>query len=249
MKTRSRFSKIERDDILQMSKDCLWGPEGEVAREYLLVKRQLSEDIIRSFKLGYLPNDLNHQLRGRIIIPLFDASGNLVVITSRTMTEESYLPKYWHETYEKSMFLFGADLAKKWMRKYRFALVVEGQFDVMQLHKAGMKNTIGLCSTNMSDMQYAIICRYCDEVVLMLDQDSQETRAGQKGVEKIMQKVWSPVLGGDLNSTTCPKYKIRPLILKNAKDPDEYVTKYGFDSLRENIHQVVQELRNKYVYA
>lgn len=265
MKITRRFSKVERDDILLISQECLWGKDGEQAREYLLKTRRLTEDVVRKFKIGYLPEDLNHQLSGRVILPLFDASGSLVTITSRIIRDQlpsDILPRYWHEAYEKSWYLYGLDAAKEFMRKWRFAVVVEGQIDCIQMHAHGMKNTVALCSTNMHDMQFASILRYCEEIVTVLDNDTN--MAGQKGAEKIKSRenrvvnenvlVYSSdrerytLKNGPTASYGMPKYKIESVLLSGAKDPDEYILKMGFPSLQAQIKRAVKEIRKNNVF-
>ena len=104
MKIKRRFDSAERREIVEKSQQCLWSVEGKPAIDYLHEKRQLSDRVVRAFGLGYLPSDLKHQLAGRIVFPFYDASGNLVVVSSRLISGDSELPVYWHESYEKSFF-------------------------------------------------------------------------------------------------------------------------------------------------
>jgi DNA primase len=246
MKIRARFDKVEREDILRMAEAYLWEPEAELARDYLLKTRRLSEDVCRDFRIGYLPDDLDHQLHGRIILPLFDASGNLVCITSRIPRDHQdsdILPHYWHEHYEKSYYLYGMHLAKQWIRKWRFAILVEGQFDVLQMHKEGVKNTIGLCGPNLSLLQYATIRRYAEELILLLDNDVNQ--AGQKAMDKIgaLLSKYSPAF-----DQVQLVYKVGRVNLEKAKDPDEFIKTLGYPALHAKIKQTLRELRSKYAY-
>ena len=260
MKIVRRFGTVERSDIVQKSRAYLWSDEGEAARDYLINERDLSEDIVRSFGIGYLPEDLNHQLHGRIIMPLLDPSGNLVSITSRVAREpreSDLLPVYWHEAYEKSWYLYGMQLAKESIKKRKFVIIVEGQFDVIQMHNHNMMNTVGLCSTNLSDMQLSILSRYCDEIVLLLDND--KNRSGQKAVEKIMNMGNKFVMqtGERENDAIVDSiryvpektqfscgYKIAPCNIDAAKDPDEFIRRFGFTPLGSKLKKTVRELRS-----
>ena len=77
MKFQRRFSVVERNDIVEKSQQCLWAEEGKAGLEYLVVNRSLSKDVIKQFGLGYIPPKVNHQLAGRIVIPIYDPSKNL----------------------------------------------------------------------------------------------------------------------------------------------------------------------------
>ena len=228
MKITRRFGIVERQDIVEKASECLWTDEATEARQYLVDKRNLSEDVIKEFRLGYIPENVNHQLQGRIILPLFDASGNLISVTSRLIrqpNETDILPVYWHEAYEKSFYLYGINVAKTFMRKWRFAIVVEGQFDVLQLNESGLQNSVALCSTNLSDFQLAVIYRYCDEVVLLLDND----QAGNKASDKILKKY--------------TKHSIDRVSVNGLTDADEFIRNRGFAPLRSQIKHVVKGLR------
>lgn len=245
METKSKFDKVEREDILRMAEAYLWEPGAEVGRDYLLKTRQLSEDVLREFHVGYLPEDLDHKLAGRIIFPMFDASGHLVCITSRIPRDQrssDVLPRYWHETYEKSYYLYGMDVAKSWMRKWGFAILVEGQIDVLQMHKHGLKNVVASCGSSLSILQYATILRYCDELVLLLDNDPNQS--GQKATNRILKNVSEYAAYGSMQM----QYKIATVQIEKEKDPDEFIKKHGISELHAKIKYTIRELRSKYVY-
>lgn len=251
-KFKSRFSEAERDDLLTKSQSCIWLQEGHPGLSYLMDHRCLSEQVIKQFGLGYIPHDVRHQLAGRIIFPLFDPSGNLVTLMSRHIGHgETRLPDHWHEHYEKSFHLFGIDNAKEQMRYWRFVVVVEGQVDALQFHNHGVKNVVALCCTNLSDMQLALIHRYCDEVVLVLDSDPN--RAGQTGTEKIMHRTLprGPTMRdsmGELERVgigTGLCEKISPVYLPNGLDPDEYIKAHGIQSAKNLVREALMKMRGR----
>ena len=252
MEYKSRFSEATRVDLLEKSKNCIWMKEGLPGLQYLTEARGLSEEIIRSFHLGFIPHNVRNQLAGRIIIPIYDASGNLVVLTSRLIKPyESKLPVYWHEKYKKNSYLFGLDHAKRYMREWEFATICEGQFDVLQAHNHGITNTVGLCCTMLSDIQLSLIHRYCDEIVLILDADENE--AGQNATEKIMKTTLrraqlKPDSIGDWTQSFHSHYKIAPIALPRGMDPDAYLRQNGDKELKSKIKAKIMKLReNQYV--
>ncbi len=241
-----RFSLIERNQIVEKAQQCLWVDEGTPGRKYLFEKRHLSEEVVRKFGLGYIPVFVNHQLRGRIIFPLHDASGNLIAVSSRALNpEKSFLPVYWHESYEKQFYLYGADVARSSVRQAKFVIVVEGQFDVLQLWNHGIKNVVGLFGNKLSDVQISLIRRYCDEIVLLLDTD--ENQAGQRGTEKVLQKTtyiydripenFSAPLSGTEQDYSTGSRKILSVAFPENSDPDEFVRTRGVQQLRKLIKE------------
>lgn len=261
MKFKRRFSLVEREDVANKASCCLWSDTGKPGREYLLEKRGLSEETAKEFQLGYIPVFVKHQLRGRIILPLFDPSKNLVAISSRSIfvSEKNTLPVYWHESYQKPFYLYGIENANKAFRRAKFAIVVEGQFDVLQLYNHGIHNVVGLCGNKMSDVQISVINRYCQEIVLLLDKD--ENLSGQRGAEKIIAASAFELqmsLDGEKVSTNFPVpwhqqkgflttyRKISSIVLPENSDPDEFVKKHGVMELRKIIKGKRRESANRY---
>lgn len=237
----SRFNSAERQEIVKKSQECLWSSEGSQGLDYLLSTRHLSEDVIRKFKLGFLPPDLRHMLAGRIIFPIEDASGHIVSISTRLIdSTKKNLPVYWHERYEKSFYLYGLFYSKEWLRNWGFAVVAEGQFDVLQLHNHGILNAVGLCGNKMSFMQLSLIYRYCDEVIMLLDKD--ENRAGQKGVERALRDF------GKRRNERLPIFrdKITSVDFDDNLDPDEFLIKHGAIPLRKLIKSQLLKMREVY---
>lgn len=210
--------------------------------------RCLYEDTIKTFKLGYMPVFVNHQLAGRIIIPFYDPSGNLLAISSRKLDANAHIDSsYWHERYEKSFYLYGLHITKEWMRKWKHAVVVEGQIDVLQLYNHGMKNAAALCGTSFSDVQWAAINRYCDEVVFVLDTDVGSNNAGQRGMKKALEKLDTrPSVNSGSHRWYLSDYlhKAKSVMFDEPIDPDDYIKKYGIEPLKQKIKQKVMEMRH-----
>lgn len=239
-----RFSSVDRQAIAEKAHQCIWTESGKPGLEYLTFKRGLSEQVIKDFQLGYIPNFVDHQLKGRIIFPLHDPSGNLIVVSSRALNKDDFLPVYWHESYEKSFYLYGIHLAIQDMRRLNYAIVVEGQFDVLQINNHGIKNVVALCGTKLSDMQISIIRRYCEKIVLVLDTDENES--GQYGAQKIVKAAvcnfpesdWNRQLGMSSlfkEEFTTFRYtrQIINVQLPEKIDPDEYLLKYGVEKFKK----------------
>lgn len=219
-------------------------PEAALARRYWKEKRGLTDATIRRFGLGYAPQDfggLLHYLRRRgfseselehsglikrsekgnlydifrhrVMVPIIDVRGAIIAFGGRVLDDSK--PKYINSpetmVYHKSRTLFALNVAKKSSNK-RYILC-EGYMDVIAMHVAGFDTAVCACGTALTAEQVKLLSEYADEVVLCYDSDE----AGQKATERS--------LGLFANSAV----KVSVLSYQGAKDPDEFIKKYGRD--------------------
>lgn len=219
-------------------------PEAALARCYWKEKRGLSDATIRRFGLGYAPQDfggLLHYLRRRgfseselehsglikrsekgnlhdifrhrVMVPIIDVRGAIIAFGGRVLDDSK--PKYINSpetmVYHKSRTLFALNVAKKSASK-RYILC-EGYMDVISMHVAGFDTAVCACGTALTSEQVKLLSEYADEVVLCYDSDE----AGQKATERSLALF--------ANSSV----KVSVLSYQGAKDPDEFIKKYGRD--------------------
>ncbi len=233
--------------------------------------RGLSDSTIRRFGLGYAPDDfgaLRRHLRskgyteeemlasglqkrsekgnvydvfrGRVMTPIFDLRGNVIAFGGRVLGDEK--PKYINSpetlVYKKSKAMFALNIAKKSAsRRY---ILCEGYMDVISLHQAGFDTAVAACGTALTADQVRLLSEYADEVVLCYDSDE----AGQKATARSLGLfAESPV-------------KVSVLNIPGAKDPDEFIKKYGrerFESLLNGTSNAIEyklaKVREKYDLA
>jgi DNA primase len=123
------------------------------------------------------------RFRNRLMFPLKDGAGRTVAFSGRALSPEDpakYLNSPETELFKKSEVLFGMHLAKDAMRTRGFALLVEGQFDLVLLHQIGFTNAIALSGTALSDTHLSLIKRYADNLMLALDADRAGLAASAK---------------------------------------------------------------------
>lgn len=123
------------------------------------------------------------RFRNRLMFPIRDAAGRTVGFTGRALDSKDqakYLNSPETDLYKKSDILFGMDKAKDAIRTRGFALMVEGQMDLLMLHQIGFKNTIALSGTALTPSHLALIKRYADNLMLALDSDRAGLAASQK---------------------------------------------------------------------
>ncbi len=114
------------------------------------------------------------RFRNRLMFPIRDMAGRTVAFTGRALSKDDqakYLNSPETELFKKHDVLFGMDRAKDSIRTRGFAILVEGQFDLLLLHQIGFQNTIALSGTALSSQHLALIKRYADNLMLCLDAD------------------------------------------------------------------------------
>jgi DNA primase len=165
--------------------------------------------------------------RGRLMIPVRNAEGATVAFGGRTLPlpgmpadERKFVNSRESLIYRKGELLFGIDLAKDAIRKSGQALLVEGYFDAIALHMAGLKNAVALCSASLTQEQIKLLRRFeAKEIVLILDGDE----AGRRGVERAA----GALLGGAMPT--------RVMLLPQGKDPDEHVVEVGAKRFQDEV--------------
>ncbi|MEC4813094.1 MAG: DNA primase [Scytonema sp. PMC 1069.18] len=220
------------------------------ALHYLQSKRQLTEETIQQFGLGYAPagwetlyrylvDDKRYPVqlvekaglikprkestgyydvfRDRVIIPIHDTIGRVIAFGGRTLGDEQ--PKYLNspetEVFIKGKTLFALDKAKAAISKEDKAVVVEGYFDTIALHAAGITNVVASLGTALSLEQVRQVLRYTDskQLVLNFDADAAGTNAAEKAIGSISDLTYS----GEV--------QLKILNLPDGKDADEYLLK------------------------
>lgn len=158
--------------------------------------------------------------RGRLIIPIRSPEGRTIAFGGRLL-EGSEGPKYLNSResglYRKSETLYGLDQAREEIRRRHSAVLVEGYFDCIGLHIAGVKNTVALCSTALTPGHLAVLGRAdAKELFLLLDGDE----AGRAAVER---------LGGSLLAAGV---SAKVALLPEGEDPDTFARSQGADAVR-----------------
>ncbi|RME36212.1 MAG: DNA primase, partial [Deltaproteobacteria bacterium] len=185
--------------------------------------RQLG--LIRPGRQGRGDYDL---FRDRVMFPIEDHYGNIVAFGGRALKDDG--PKYINSpespVYHKGRVLYGLFAGREQMRKSRRAIVVEGYFDVLAMHRAGWKNTVATCGTAMTVEHARLLKRYADTLILLFDQD----RAGQAAVVRGLEAALP--IGLD----------VRTLSLEPGEDPDSFLARHGQQELERRLENAVPAL-------
>ncbi len=123
------------------------------------------------------------RFRNRLMFPIRDSAGRTVAFTGRALDpndQAKYLNSPETDLFKKSEVLFGMDKAKDAVRTRGFALLVEGQMDLLLLHQIGFQNTVALSGTALTPQHLSLIKRYADNLMLALDSDRAGLAASMK---------------------------------------------------------------------
>lgn len=185
--------------------------KNDMIKEYLKT-REISKNTIDKFYLGAFPSDLRILLKEidgdflkkngiiyqadksafklyPLIIPILDVNNNFIGIGGRTLMSEAQrklfgYPKYKNSEYSKAQHLFGLNLAKKSIREKNTTIVVEGYFDVISSHQAGLTNVVATSGTYLSAKQTMLLSRYGTNIRMLFDNDEPGKRASEKFIKK-----------------------------------------------------------------
>ncbi len=258
---RTERETVSRKRVFEMNliaarfwRECLFDPViGQAGMRYLTEKRGLSMAIIRRFGIGYAPNDFGalsdvlrkqgytpeemkaaflcgisqrgnayDMFRDRVMFPVFDTTGNVIAFSGRDVggqDQRKYVNSSDTPAFQKRRNLFALNFAKNHCADQ--LILCEGNIDVVSLHDAGIENAVASLGTALTDEQARVMAKYTKQVVLAYDSDE----AGQRAVHRAMG-IFAKV-GLD----------VRVLRMEGAKDPDEYIKKFGADRFRQLIKQ------------
>ena len=251
---QSRYRQQERlwalhKEAARFFHSQLYAPVGKTALEYAL-GRGMSKFILTTFGVGYAPDswdslvramkakgyteeelkesglvtvsqkngNIFDRFRDRLMFPIIDVRGNIIAFGGRTIKKDADVAKYLNspETliFNKRKNLFGLNLAKK--TKQESLILVEGNIDVVTLHQYGFDNAVASLGTSLTEEQAALMTRYTDQIILIYDGDKAGQNATQRAIP-ILEKAG---------------LRVKVLQIKDAKDPDEYLKKFGPEKFR-----------------
>ncbi len=177
------------------------------------------------------------RFRNRLMFPIIDVRGNVIGFGGRVMDDST--PKYLNspETliFNKRKNLFGLNLAKK--TKLGYLILVEGYMDAVALHQFGFDCAVASLGTSLTEEHAVLLSRYTEQVVLIYDGD----QAGQNATKRAIPMLEKAGL------------QVKVLQMKDAKDPDEFLHKFGADRFKvllegssNRVEYQLQAIRSKY---
>jgi DNA primase len=169
---------------------------------------------------------LYSKFRNRVMFPIASDAGRIIAFTGRTLaTDEKSGPKYLNspETgiYSKGKVLFNLDLAKEWIRKFDYAILVEGQMDCISVYAAGFQNVIASSGTAFTELQAKLLARFSKNVVVNFDPDTAGAKATERTLGLLIEE----------------EFQIKVLTLEQGFDPDLYIRRKGKPAYEDALRQ------------
>src|SRR5579859_562082 len=164
------------------------------------------------------------KFRNRVMFPISSEAGRVIAFTGRTLaTDEKSGPKYLNspETpiYSKGKVLFNLDLAKEWVKKFDYAILVEGQMDCISVFAAGFQNVIASSGTAFTELQAKLLGRFSKNVVVNFDPDTAGAKATERTLGLLVEE----------------EFQIKVLTLEQGFDPDLFIRRKGKDAYGESL--------------
>jgi len=245
LRRRSRLLEMNRE-AARFFRDCLKAEIGVAGLGYLY-GRGLTPNTVRKYGLGYAPKSYNalkshmsakgyddfelleasllaknekgtyDKFRDRVMFPIINRMGEVIGFSGRKLSpdseKEDYGPKYLNsgetEVFKKRENLFSINFAKNSGKGY--IILCEGNLDVISLHQAGFDNAVATLGTAITPEQARLMRNYCNDVVIAYDMDAAGEKATVKAINMLNQAGLSA----------------RVLQIPDAKDPDEYIKRFG----------------------
>ena len=272
---QSRYHQQERlwalhKEAARFYHSKLYAPEGAAALRYA-TDRGMPKAVLTTFGIGYAPDswtnlvdhlrkkgytdeelkdsglvtvsqkngNLFDRFRDRLMFPIIDVRGNVIGFGGRIMKKDDNAAKYLNspETliFNKRKNLFALNLAKK--SKLGYLILVEGYMDAIALHQYGFDCAVASLGTALTADGAALLSKYTDQVVLIYDGDAAGQNATQRAIP-ILEKAG---------------LKVKVLQMQGAKDPDEFLKKFGADKFKlllegsaNRIEYQLNAIRRKY---
>ena len=238
---KDRMYKINSETTM-FYHERLYKPLAKIAQDYVK-QRKLDNATLKAFKIGYSGeyNELykflkqkgfkdeeilstglvNRNDRGefidrfrkRLMFPIMDVNGRVVAFGGRKLEQNEKLAKYINSNenlvYSKKKHLFALNLAKQAGEKK--IILVEGYMDAISLHQRGIKNVVASLGTALTEEQGRLLRKYSEQILFAYDSDGAGQEAIRRGLEV-------------LENQGCDA---RVIQMEGAKDPDEFIIKYG----------------------
>lgn len=213
-------------------KSFLIGYSGNFNELYMLLKQKgyTEEEILASSLVNKTPEGKYiDRFRKRLMFPIQDVRGRVIAFGGRVLDDSK--PKYVNSpenvVYSKGRHLYGLNVAKKYETKK--IIIVEGYMDAISLHQRGIHNAVASLGTAMTESQGRLLRKSSEQIIIGYDSDGAGQAATQRGLD-ILQS-----LGCD----------VRVLQIEGAKDPDEFVVKYGPERFEKQVEKAISLVEYK----
>ncbi len=251
----NEFAASYFEDILHQDED------GKIIGGGYFRERGFREEIIRQFRLGYCLDQWDaftkaalakgyqadileraglirirdgrsyDNYRGRVMFPIFSATGRIVGFGARILKKSEHAPKYINtpenELYVKNKILYGLYQSRQSIHKQNECLLVEGYTDVISLHQAGVTNVVASSGTSLTEGQLKLISNLTKNLTILYDGDAAGIKAALRGLDMALSD----------------SFNVQLVLLPEGEDPDSFLQKKGVtvfeDFIKNNKRDVI----------
>ncbi|MBQ3213588.1 MAG: DNA primase [Clostridia bacterium] len=239
-------------------------PVADKARAYL-AKRELDKNIVDYFNIGFSPdwtslidylqkNNVSREVMKtaglidvsesgkvydsfatRLIFPILNSYGDCIGFTARTLEADAKFAKYKNSTqsiiFDKSKTIYNIHSLKQLRKEQNieYIIICEGTIDVIAMYKAGFKNTVACMGTAITTFHARELKKYADKIILCLDGDEAGQNATYKAIDVLDEQ----------------GLEVKVVKLKENLDPDEFLKKYGKESLIQSLNNAEDAIEYK----
>ena len=200
--------------------------------EYLMSKGYDKETLVECGLVTYKKEKDKYFDRfvNRVMFPIFDYRGNVIGFGGRVLDDS--LPKYLNSPdtliFNKKFNLYGLNFARKSIVD-RTIILVEGYMDLISIYQYGIKNVCATLGTALTVEQGNLLKRYADTVIISYDSDDAGVKATLRAIDILVS------VG----------INVKVLNLKDSKDPDEFIRKYGLEEYQKSIKSSIHYIKYK----
>ena len=224
--------------------------KNEKALKYVKEERKINSETVNRFIIGYAPDYdiISNKFKGvkdlietgavytkngktidrfknKIIFPIFDIDNSIIAFGSRVLDDSK--PKYVNSSetkiFKKRQTLYGLNFAIESLKETRSIYIVEGYFDLIMMHQAGIKNSVATLGTALSSEHIKTLKKYVDKIILLFDGDEAGYKATVNGIKTCVEN--------DIDSYV--------VILPYGLDPFDFIVQRGIDELRDLLNNKV----------
>lgn len=163
--------------------------------------------------------------KGRVIFPIFSATGRILGFGARILKKNDHAPKYVNspenELYVKNKVLYGLYQSRQSIGKLDECYLVEGYTDVISLHQGGVTNVVSSSGTSLTEGQLKLISNLTKNLTILYDGDAAGIKAAMRGLDMALAE----------------SFNVKLVLLPDGEDPDSFVQKSGADAFKTYVEQ------------
>ncbi len=182
-------------------------------------------------------NGYFERFMARLIFPIVNQNGDIIAFAGRDLSNKDNTAKYINSTetpiYNKSKTFYGLYLAKEYIRKEKFIIIVEGYFDLIRLYQNNIRNVIAISGTSFTDMHASIIKQYSKNIFIAFDGDSAGRKAAIRTGYTLLRNLVNPKI----------------LNLPDGMDPDDWVDNNGASEFKDSINNAKSVIEFNYNFS